>query len=48
VRHLSSRHDGGAPGASLRTYEWGPLLERGRWKSVKTMEEGRMISGGES
>ncbi|GAA5875635.1 hypothetical protein JCM8547_000896 [Rhodosporidiobolus lusitaniae] len=37
----------GAPGVSTRTYYWGELDdEPGKWQSVRTREEGRMISGG--
>lgn len=47
MRHLSVGGASGAPGPSIRTYEWGPLLKLDEWKRVETREEGRMISQGE-
>ncbi|BGP23041.1 hypothetical protein JCM10295v2_001934 [Rhodotorula toruloides] len=47
VDFLSSPADGGAPGVSTRVYYWGDLSEPPtNWRSIKTKEEGRMISGG--
>lgn len=49
VEYLSSSSsDSSAPGLSERTYYWGDLGKRREdWSSVRTREEGRMISGGE-
>jgi hypothetical protein len=37
----------GAPCVDKRSYYWGDISQRASWKSVKTREERRMISGGE-
>lgn len=51
VEYLSSSSTSGGEmysGLNERIYYWGDLeLPRNEWKSVKTKEEGRMISGGE-
>jgi len=55
VEYLStSSTSGGVDGGEMtsglneRIYYWGDLeLPRNEWKSVRTREEGRMISGGE-
>lgn len=44
---MSSDRALSAPSSIRRMYFWGPLSERKGWKSVTTLEEGRMISGGE-
>ncbi|GAA5915163.1 hypothetical protein JCM8208_002156 [Rhodotorula glutinis] len=47
VEYLSSGAAAGAPGASTRTYYWGDLEKApSEWESLRTREEGRLISGG--
>lgn len=44
---LSSGSSAGAPGTSTRVYCWGDLAaEPDQWQSIRTREEGRLISGG--
>lgn len=43
----SSTAECDAPGVSTRTYYWGDLSEPpASWRSIRSKEEGRMISGG--
>ncbi|GJN88324.1 hypothetical protein Rhopal_001289-T1 [Rhodotorula paludigena] len=43
---LSSGSSAGAPGTSTRVYYWGDLAaEPDQWQSIRTREEGRLISG---
>lgn len=47
VDFLSSGASAGAPGVSTRTYYWGDLSKPpNEWESLRTREEGRLISGG--
>jgi len=49
VDFLSSGASAGAPGVSTRTYYWGDISKApSEWESLRTREEGRLISGGAS